>query len=307
MNKFKGSFMLLIAAFCWGTTFVAQSSAADNIKAFTFNGVRSLVGAAFLGVLIVILNKRNSKESNLKKPDNKRLIIGGICCGLVLFAASNFQQSGIVAYPEGVASSGRSGFLTAIYVIIVAFASKLFGKKLHKIIYPAAVICLAGMYLLCMSDGFESLYFGDLLGIICAFCFAGHIMVVDYFNDCDSVKLSCIQFITNGVLSVICMVIFEKPEVEQIIAAWLPIMYAGIFSSGIAYTLQIAGQKYADPAVAAIVMSLESVFAVIGGFLVLGEVLSVPELIGCVLVFTAVIMAQIPEMRRNGGGKGEEI
>lgn len=296
MNKLKGSFMLLIAAFCWGTTFVAQSSAADNIGSFTFNGVRSFVGAAFLGFLIIIRsNKKKSSEQQVKT-NNKKLLVGGICCGLVLFAACNFQQSGIGAYPDGVASSGRSGFLTATYVIIVAFASRLFGKKLHKIIYPAAAICLAGMYLLCMSGGFESLYFGDLLEIICAFCFAGHILVVDYFNSCDSVKLSCIQFLTNGVLSCISMLIFERPELGDIMAAWLPIMYAGIFSSGIAYTLQIAGQKYADPAVAAIVMSLESVFAVIGGWVVLGEVLAVYEIIGCALVFTAVILAQIPDM-----------
>lgn len=300
MNKIKGSLMLLVAAFFWGTTFVAQTSAADNIGSFTFNGVRSFVGAAFLGILILLSRIKSDNKKEVRKTDSKKLIIGGICCGLVLFLACNFQQSGIVAYPDGVASSGRSGFLTATYVVIVALASRIFGKKIHKLVYLSAVVCIAGMYLLCMSSGFGSLYFGDLLGVICAFCFAGHIMVVDYFNTCDSVKLSCIQFLTNAVLSTVCMVIFEKPEINSILNAWFPILYAGIFSSGIAYTLQIAGQKYAAPAVAAIVMSLESVFAAIGGFVVLNEILSVSEVVGCVLVFTAVIIAQVPQMLKKG-------
>ena len=144
----------------------------------------------------------------------------------------------------------------------------------------------------------DNLYFGDLLGLLCAVCFTGHILAVDHFNDCDSVKISCIQFITNGVLSLICMAIFEQPAWSDLAAAWFPILYAGIFSSGIAYTLQIAGQKYADPAVASIVMSLESVFAVLGGFVVLHEVLAPREIVGCVLVFTAVILAQVPQMRK---------
>lgn len=162
----------------------------------------------------------------------------------------------------------------------------------------AVFVCLGGMYMLCMSGGIDNLYFGDLLGLLCAVCFTGHILAVDHFNDCDSVKISCIQFITNGVLSLICMAIFEQPAWSDLAAAWFPILYAGIFSSGIAYTLQIAGQKYADPAVASIVMSLESVFAVLGGFVVLHEVLAPREIVGCVLVFTAVILAQVPQMRK---------
>lgn len=304
MKKTKGSIMLLFAAFFWGTTFVAQTSASDNIGTFTFNGSRSVVGAAFLGVLIfvrAILKRQNKKELSAveRKDTRKRTLLGGGLCGLVLFFATNLQQSGIAAYPEGVASSGRSGFLTATYVVMVAILSGIFGKKLHKVVYAAVIICLAGMYMLCMSGGLENLYFGDLLGLLCAVCFTAHIMVVDYFSDCDSVKISCIQFITNAILSLICMGIFEQPAISQLQTAWFPIVYAGIFSSGIAYTLQIAGQKYADPAVASIMMSLESVFAVLGGFVVLHEILKPREMIGCALVFTAVILAQLPQMRKK--------
>lgn len=301
MKKAKGSIMLFFAAFFWGTTFVAQTTASDCIGTFTFNGSRSMVGAAFLGILILfrhIVNKKrvSQDETPVKKENRKRTVLGGVLCGCVLFFATNLQQSGIAAYPEGVASSGRSGFLTATYVVMVAILSGILGKKMHKIIYLAVVVCLGGMYLLCMAGGIDNLYFGDLLGLLCAVCFTGHIMIVDYFRDCDSVKISCIQFITNGCISLLCMAILEQPSWNAIMAAWFPILYAGIFSSGIAYTLQIAGQKYAAPAVASILMSLESVFAVLGGFVVLHEVLQPREIIGCVLVFTAVILAQIPQM-----------
>lgn len=307
MKKTKGSIMLLLAAFFWGTTFVAQTTASDSIGTFTFNGSRSMVGAAFLGILILVRTQMKKKKAKLEgvpveKENTKRTVIGGILCGCVLFFATNLQQSGIAAYPEGVASSGRSGFLTATYVVMVAIISGLLGKKLHKIVYVAVVICLGGMYMLCMSGGIDNLYFGDLLGLLCAVCFTGHILTVDHFNDCDSVKVSCIQFITNAILSLICMAIFEQPAWSEIAAAWFPIVYAGIFSSGIAYTLQIAGQKYADPAVASIMMSLESVFAVLGGAVILHEVMLPREMAGCVLVFAAVILAQVPQMRKSKSG-----
>ncbi|MDO5155003.1 MAG: DMT family transporter [Eubacteriales bacterium] len=297
----KGSLMLLMAAFFWGTTFVAQSAAAKCIGAFTFNATRSFVGALFLAILVGLRRAAKKGEhieqkENSEKANPVSVWKAGIICGLVLFAAMNFQQTGITLYPDGVASSGRSGFLTATYVIIVALCSKWLGKKVHPIIGVATVICIVGMYFLCMAQGFSGVYFGDVLGIICAFCFATHIMVVDHFSDCDSVALSCIQFLTSGTLSLVAMFLFEQPAVLQIWKAGVPILYAGIFSSGVAYTLQMAGQKYAAPAVASIVMSLESVFAVIGGFIILQERLTQREALGCVLVFAAVMIAQVPDM-----------
>ena len=305
MRQFKGSMMLLLAAFIWGTTFVAQSSATDNIQTFTFNAVRSFVGAAFLGILILIRQRRGSElgegdsgDDSLpqKKDAGSNVLLGGVACGIVLFVAMNFQQGGIAAYPDEAASSGRSGFLTATYVVMVAICARFLGKRLHKAVYAAVLVCIVGMYLLCMSGGVEEIYFGDVLGLICAVFFTVHIMVVDYFSRCDSIKLSCLQFLTGGILSAAAMFIFEHPDIHMILKAAVPILYAGILSSGIAYTLQMEGQKYAEPSVAAVIMSLESVFAMLGGWIILNERLSVRELAGCTLVFAAVILAQLPQM-----------
>lgn len=305
MRRFKGSLMLLLAAFFWGTTFVAQSSATDNIQTFTFNAARSFVGAAFLGILILIQQKSGKKAGERgcnddglqqKKGTSANVILGGVVCGIVLFAAMNFQQSGIAAYPAEAASSGRSGFLTATYVVMVAICARFLGKRLHKAVYAAVLLCIMGMYLLCMSGGVGEIYFGDVLGLICAVFFTVHIMVVDYFSLCDSIKLSCLQFLTGGILSAAAMLIFEQPDIRMVLKAAVPILYAGILSSGIAYTLQMEGQKYAEPSVAAVIMSLESVFAMLGGWIILNERLSARELAGCALVFAAVILAQLPQM-----------
>jgi drug/metabolite transporter (DMT)-like permease len=308
MKHLKGNFMLLLAAFFWGTTFVAQSSAADVIPAFTFNASRSFVGAVFLALAIYVKSKGQKAKVETKKTEEKpphSIWICGMICGAILFASVNLQQSGITAYPDGVASSGRSGFLTATYVVMVALVARFTGKKLHKIIYAAVVVCLIGMYFLCMSGGFSAIYFGDILTLACAVCFTGHILVVDHFSYCDSMKLSCLQFVTCGILSTIAALLFENPDMGQVMAGIVPILYAGILSSGIAYTLQMEGQKYAEPAVASILMSLESVFAVLGGWIVLNEHLTNREMLGCIFVFAAVIMAQIPQMRKPSFRKRE--
>ena len=296
IKRWKGSLMLLLAAFFWGTTFAAQSSAADSIPTFTFNAARSFVGAAFLGILILI---RQGGQKGKAGPDSgvrqkRGAVFGGGICGLVLFAAMSFQQGGIAAYPEGAAASGRSGFLTATYVVMVAVCARFLGKKLHKSVYAAVVVCIIGMYLLCMAGGAGGIYFGDVLGLICAVFFTAHILVVDHFSYCESIRLSCMQFLVSGILSAVAMLLFEQPDLHMLAAAAGPILYAGILSSGIAYTLQMEGQKYAEPSVAAVIMSLESVFAVLGGWIVLKERLSVRELAGCALVFAAVILAQLP-------------
>lgn len=313
IRRFKGSLMLLLAAFFWGTTFAAQSSAAGNIPTFTFNAARSFVGAAFLGILILIQQGKGAQKrqkgdsagtvmrqkgdgadsSGLRK--KRGAVFGGSICGVILFAAMNFQQGGIAAYPEGAAASGRSGFLTATYVVMVAICARFLGKKVHKSIYAAIAVCIMGMYLLCISEGGSGIYFGDVLGLVCAVFFTVHIMVVDHFSYCESVKLSCMQFLVSGILSTVAMLLFERPDIHMLAAAVGPILYAGILSSGIAYTLQMEGQKYAEPSVAAIMMSLESVFAVLGGWVLLNERLSARELAGCALVFAAVILAQLPQ------------
>lgn len=297
MKNIKGSIILLIAAFIWGTAFVAQTSASDNVGAFTFTALRSAIGAAFLGAFMLLrkLYFNVSKKEVAKPMDIKRSLVGGAICGIVLFFATNFQQLGITVYPEGVASSGRAGFITATYVVMVAISGIFFGKKLHPVLWAAVAGCVAGMYMLCLSGGFSGVYFGDVLVFLCAICFTAHILVVDRFSDIDSILLCCLQFTVTGIISAVLMLIFETPDINSILAAWLPIAFTGIMSSGVAYTLQMAGQKHAEPAVASIVMSLESVFSVLAGWVILGETLTTRELIGCVLVFAAVIMAQLPE------------
>ena len=243
--------------------------------------------------------KRASKKTLQYYESFKHTIIAGILCGVALCAAANFQQFGIAAYPNGVAASGRAGFLTATYVIMVAVCAKFFGKKLHPIVWLSVIGCIAGMYLLCMSEGLSGLYIGDLLLLICAICYTCHILMIDRFTHIDSIKMSCVQFLVCTILSAIGMLIFESPDLPALSDAWFEIFYAGVMSSGVAYTLQMAGQKHAEPAVASIVMSLESVFAALAGWIILKERLNTLELIGCGLVFAAVIFAQLPEFMKK--------
>lgn len=309
MNNFKGSLILLLTAFIWGTAFVAQTSGADAIGTFTFNSFRAFVGAAFLALVIVVRNIARSRK-NLEKAGAGITAVGrnapvtwpvgaGVVCGIVLFAAMSFQQYGISRYPDGVAASGRAGFITATYVVMVSVAAFFMGKKQHWIIGVSVAGCIAGMYLLCMSGEISAIYIGDVFELAGAICFTCHILVIDKFSGADSIKMSCIQFLIVGIISAFVMMFTEEVTRQGIQKAFVAIIYAGVFSSGIAYTLQMIGQKYAQPAVASIVMSLESVFAALAGWIILGEILMPRELAGCILVFVSVILAQIPGMKRG--------
>lgn len=306
MRNIKGTLILLLTAFIWGIAFVAQTSAADNVGAFTFNAVRSIIAAGFLFILIGLrkaFSRKKTQNAIIEGEENgasqKQTLIAGLCCGSVLFFAVNFQQFGISVYPEGVAASGRSGFLTATYVVMVAVCSRFFGRRFHSSVILAIIGCMIGMYMLCLSGGVSGIYLGDILVLICAVFFTIYILVVDHFSELDTIKVSGIQFVVCGILSLIAALIFEKPNLDGILAAWLPILYAGIFSNGIAYTLQMVGQKYAEPAVASIAMSMESVFAALAGWVILNEHLSERELIGCALVFISVILAQVPAFKKS--------
>lgn len=303
MKEIKGTLILLLAAFIWGMSFVAQSTASGIVEPFTYNGVRLIIGALFLTGFLLL--RKAVKAPNLIEQEQtniiskKKAIISGTICGIVLFFAVNLQQIGIENYPSGVATSGRSAFLTATYVIMVAVVSCIKSKKIQLFVILAVFVCMAGMFLLCFSDGISGVYFADLLGFLCAVCFTMHILVIDKFFSIDSIVLSCVQFYVSGILSLICMVIFESPNINAILLMWLPILYSGIMSSGIAYTLQIVGQKYSKPATASIVMSLESVFAALGGWMILSEKLTFLQFLGCALVFVAVILAQLPQFKKN--------
>ena len=277
-NNLKGTLILTVAAIIWGLAFVAQSGAAALVPPFAFNALRSIIGAVVLYAFWLISGKNTPKNFFPKnKTDKKSYYICALVCGLCLSVAINFQQFGIAAYPKGVASEARAGFITALYVILVPIFSIFLKKKV----------------------GF---YIGDFLIFLCAISFALHIMAVDKFVGLTGgVKLSIMQFLVAAVVSALLAIIFEFNEIllSNILAAAPQILYLGVMSSGVAYTLQIVGQKYAEPTVASITMSLESVFAALGGWLISGNSLSTKELIGCVLVFAAIVVAQMPQKAKR--------
>ena len=294
----KNSLCLLLAATIWGIAFVAQSVGMEYVGPFTFNGVRSLIGAAVLVPVIFLLNRSKDTASAAADPSTstttsspyktRDLWIGA--CGIALFAASNFQQFGIK-----YTTVGKAGFITACYIVIVPIIGLFLKKKCSPFIWTAVVMALIGLYLLCITDGF-SIGLGDVLVLVCAFLFSLHILVIDYFSPkADGVKLSCIQFLVCGILSMIPALVLEHPQISSILTAWLPILYAGIMSCGVAYTLQIVGQKNVNPTVASLILSLESCISVLAGWVILGQKLSAKELLGCVIMFAAIILAQLPE------------
>lgn len=293
-KKMRSNILLLITAAIWGSAFVAQKSGMDYIGPFTYGGIRMVIGGMVLIPVILLMNKGKVNDDNIseeeKTKQNKLLIIGGVCCGLALFAASTLQQFGV-----SYTTAGKAGFITTLYVVLVPIFSLVIGKKVRPIMWLCVLMGAVGLYLLCMTDSSFKLQLGDMLVLLCAFGFTIHIMVVDHFAPMvDGVKLSCIQFLVSGVIGIICMFIFEEPELDAILDCWLPILYAAVLSSGVGYTLQIVAQKDAEPTIASLLMSLESVFAVIAGAIILHESMSGRELLGCVVIFAAVIIAQLP-------------
>lgn len=297
-NNLKGSLILCTASLIWGLAFVAQSDAADLVPAFTFNALRSFIGAAALFVFYKITNrKRKEGFFPADKALKKQYFLAAEVCGLMLAISVNLQQFGLAAYPNGAAAEARGGFITALYVVLVPVISFFTGKKTSPVIWLSVLVALSGFYLLCLSGGVGGIYLGDLLIFICAVSFSLHILSIDKFvGITGGVKLSVMQFTVVGVLSSVLALIFERPELSNILSAAPQILYLGIMSSGVAYTLQIVGQKYAEPSVASLSMSLESVFAALGGWIISGNSLSVKEFCGCALVFAAIITAQLPEM-----------
>lgn len=287
----KSSFLLFMAAFIWGIAFVAQSVGMDYMGPLSFNGARFLMGSAVLVPVIVFRRKRN-KEQNIPAADTGTTVFGGICCGLALCAAALLQQYGIM-----YTTVGKAGFITTLYIILVPFFGVFLKKRIPGKVWIGAVIAAFGMYLLCMSEKL-SLSRGDALVFACAVVFSIHILVIDYFSPkADGVELSCIQFLTAGIIGSIGAVIFEQPQLQNFIDGIIPLSYAGILSSGVAYTLQVVGQKDMDPTVASLILSLESVVSMLAGWVILGQALTGRELMGCLLVFCAVILVQLPEKK----------
>lgn len=311
-NTLKSSLLLLLGAFVWGVAFVAQSVGMDHLNAFAFNSIRNFIGViALMPVLIwktyrqkgevnsvQSLNLEDSSKpkscvsfiQNVRKIFTKDLLVGGIICGTALCIASNFQQLGIQ-----YSTVGKSAFITTLYIVFVPILGLFFKKKVSIQVWIGVFLAMAGLYLLCMKDESFVLGTGDIYLLLCAFFFTIQITAVDYFAPkVDGVALSMMQFLVTAILSGVCMIFTEIPTWSDICGAAIPLLYAGVISCGIGYTLQIIGQKHLSATVASLIMSLESVFATLAGWLILHEVLSTKELIGCGLVFVAVVLTQLP-------------
>lgn len=296
----RSNLLLTLTALVWGVAFVAQSVGMEYVEPFTFNAARYMIGGTVLIPCIVLLKKLDSgsqAERRTKEEEKKRIrtgIIGGICCGIALFIASSFQQFGVM-----YTTVGKAGFITALYIVIVPILGIFLKKSVAWTVWLSVAIATGGMYLLCITEGF-AVNKGDLYVFICAICFSFHILIIDHFSPkADGVLISCVQFYTAGVLAMVPAFVLENPEISSILAAWAPILYAGVMSCGVGYTLQVVAQKDTDPVIASLILSLESVFSLIAGWVILGQRLSSRELFGCLLVFCAILLAQIPVKKRE--------
>lgn len=288
-NHPKNTVMLFLTAIIWGFAFVAQSAGMEHIGPFAFNFFRTLLGGVVLLPVVLATGGGARGHGKKAKKEYKMLLLGGICCGLLLCIATNVQQIGIMS-----TSVGKAGFLTASYIIFVPVIGIFFRRRCGWNVWVSVVLALAGMYLLCIKESF-AIAKGDVYILICAFVFAIHILAVDYFSPkVDGVSLSCVQFLVCSACSGILMLAFEEVSIAGLQGALGSLLYAGVMSCGVAYTLQILGQKNYNPSIAALILSLESTFSVLGGFLFLGEELSTRELFGCVLMFAAIVLTQLP-------------
>lgn len=313
-HKLRNTFFLFLTAMIWGAAFVAQSVSMDYIGPFTFICLRSVIGGLFLIPVIIVLDGIRKKSQNESADvvnsenilhieteekqrlswKNKQLIEGGIVCGIFLFFANCFQQTGIQ-----YTTVGKAGFITTFYIIIVPLIGLFFKKYCGILTWIGVIIALAGLYFLCITQKL-TIQRGDALILCCSVLYAGQILAIDHYNPfVDGVKMSCIQFLIGGVLGAVFMFLFENPSVAMILSAAGPILYTGIMSTGVGYTLQIVGQKGLNPTVAALILSLESVFSALSGYVFLHQVLTTRELIGCVLMFIAIVLAQLPDIRRK--------
>ncbi len=297
----RAALLLLLTAMIWGAAFVAQDVAADALPPFTFNGCRMVLAALTLVPVIAFRHRgqqRSAAASGEAAPtllpadpaQRRFLLLGGLACGVMLALGSGFQQLGINA---GV-QAGKAGFITALYIVLVPLTGLFFGKRPTVLVWVAVVLSAVGLYLLCMQGGMV-LEAGDLFLLLCAFSFTGHILVVDHVGaHVDGVKLSCLQFAVTSVICLLIAAFTEQPTWAGVKAATIPILYAGILSGGVGYTLQIVAQKDIDPTIASLIMCLESVFAVLFGWLLLGDAMSLREYLGCAVMMVGIVLAQLP-------------
>lgn len=297
----KGSLLLLLTAFIWGLGFVAQTSAMDDVEPYTFLGIRFLIGSAVLIPVILISDGMHKKKGEYKKmtcKERRFLLLGGLLCGLALFAGAILQQLGISLGAE----TGKAGFLTAMYILMVPILGIFFRKKVGLKIWICVLVAVIGIYFLSVKEGF-SIKKEDFLLLACALAFSVQIMLVDYFAPkTDAIRLSALQFLVVGVIGIIIMFVKETPDIDAILKAAGPILFAGILSSGVGYTLQVVGQQYAKPTEASLIMSLESAFALLGGMVILHQMPEPKEYIGMGLMFVAIMVSQIEFKKDKNNG-----
>ena len=298
-TQLKGVLMLLLTAFVWGTSFVAQSVGMERIEAFTFNGIRTLMGAAALLPYLLARDLISAKKQRRTpagraafRAEKKKLFFPGMCMGLALCAAGNVQQ-----FAFKYTTPGKIAFITAFYMFFVPVLGLFIGKRVRWVTWGCVFLGVVGLYFLCVTDeGFSSVNRGDLLALGCSVLFAVHILVVEHFSGfTDSIALSFIQFTTSGLITVCLMFIFEKPDPAEINAAILPLLYSGVMSCGVAYTFQVVGQKYTESTLASILMCMESVFGVLSSAVLLRQMLTGREIAGCAIMFAAIIISQFSD------------
>jgi len=293
-TSFKGILSLTVCALIWGTAFVAQTIGAEFADPFTLNWARSLLSTCFLLFVIFSIDMYKGKSFSVLGDDNPglkaELLKGGFVSGIMLTTASFFQQFGVMH-----TTVGKAGFITALYIVLVPLLGFLiFKKKISKLQILSVLIAIVAMYFISITEEF-TITKGDFLVLVCAFFFANQILSIEYYGKkVDGIRYSMLMFATCTVLNAFLMFIFETPSISMLIQGWAPIFYLGVASSGIAYTLQIIGQQYCSPLLACMLMSLESVFALISGWIVLGQIMSGREIFGCCLLMVAIVMAQLP-------------
>ncbi len=289
-ERMQGTLALLLGTFIWGMAFIAQSVGMETIGPFTFQAIRCMLGVIFLFLVTFFFDWKIGMRASLQKWNNKKLWISGIICGAALFAATSLQQVGLV-----YTAPGKAGFLTAMYIVLVPVLGIFVHRKPGINAVVSVLLALVGLYLLSFTD-MGSINIGDILLSGCALAFAVQILLIDRFApDLDGLRLNCVQSLVVSLLSVPCIFLNrETVGLQTILDCWLPLCFAGIFSMGVAYSMQIIGQKRLDPTAASLIMSLESVFAALGGWLILHNTMTPSELTGCTLVFAGVIVSQVP-------------
>ena len=300
-SRLRGNLLLLLTALIWGAAFVAQKEGGAEMGALTFNGVRSLLGGGMLLVLLPLMDRVGLTHRPATPAERKTLWVGGLLCGLALFAATNLQQLGLNFSQFGMeeTTAGKGGFITAFYIVLVPIFGLFIKRRTTLFTWIGVVLAMVGLYFLCMQ-GESGIVPGDLLVLSCAPIFSVQILLVDHYSPrTDGVRLACIEFFTVGILNIPLMFLFEQPSLPTLLNCWQSVLYAGLLSSGVAYTLQIVAQKDTHPTTASLLMSLESVFAVLFGMLLLGDRPTPWEWLGSGLMFAAVVLAQLPSPKKG--------